>query len=247
MSKRNLAALMAALVLAACSGARTEPGERSLLGSPGPGAKADKGKSDARKKERRKARNKVEDLGGAAGVAAQQPSAIEGDVDVPGADEEQAYPNGTARVSEPQPDGKKQGITPDYPEVLDVTIEGLGENFRITITTNGEIPQQMPNDKTIMVISFQLFRSEKEGYAFAAQATDKGWKPFAGGKDKQTKFPGTFEVTGNQIVMVVPWSYVNGAYPFKWLAASNWFQSLANTTHYIFDLVPSKNQANFPG
>jgi hypothetical protein len=47
--------------------------------------------------------------------------------------------------------------------------------------------------------------------------------------------------------MEIPWSYVGGAYPFKWLATSNWFQSLANTTHYLFDLIPNEGQANYPG
>ena len=47
--------------------------------------------------------------------------------------------------------------------------------------------------------------------------------------------------------MEIRWSFVNGAYPFKWLATSNWFQSLANTTHYKFDLIPNKDQANYPG
>ena len=112
---------------------------------------------------------------------------------------------------------------------------------------NGEVPQQMPNDKTIMVIGFQLLRGKEGSFAFAGQATDKGWQPYAGGKAKQTKFPGEFEVSGDTITMEIPWSYVGGAYPFKWLATSNWFRSLANTTHYLFDLAPNKGQANYPG
>lgn len=231
----------------ACSSRTNTAGERSLLGS---GDDQARGKNDGkagskeRKGKKRKGRN-GSDQGSADG--GQADSAIPEEVDVPGADEDKTYPQSFAEINEPDPDGKTQGITPQYAEMLGLSIEGLGKEFRITMTFNGDVPQRMPNDKTIMVVGFQFLRGKSDGYAFAGQATEEGWKPYAGGKDKRTAFPGSFEVSGNTIVMTVPWSYVGGAYPFKWLATSNWFQSLANTTHYIFDLIPNKSQANYPG
>lgn len=246
--RKTLAIASAAVVLAtACSDAPSE-GDRSLLAET-PGSQkiqGDKGGKGSGKKAAPKPGN-----GPAAvatdGPAAPGPGAIQGNVDVPGADEQQQYPSAFAEVAEPEADAKSQGITPDYAEITRVSVEGLGRQFRVTLNFGGDLPQQMPNDKTIMVVGFQMLRGEDEGYAFAGQATNKGWKPYAGGKDKQTDFPGSFEVTGDQIVMTIPWSYPDGAYPFKWLVSSNWFQSLANTTHYKFDIVPNKDQANYPG
>ena len=248
--RRTLAIVCAALLLAAACSDSPSQGDRSLLAeSPGSGQKAGTGKGKkaaGKKKSARKPGGRATEIATQDGAVAGSRE-IQGDVDVPGADEEQEYPTSFAELTEPDPDAKGQGITPDYAEMMGASIEGLGNEFRITLTFGGDLPQQMPNDKTIMVIGFQMLRGEDEGYAFAGQATNKGWKPYAGGKNKPTKFPGSFEVTGNQIIMTVPWSYPEGAYPFKWLVSSNWFQSLANTTHYKFDLLPNKDQANYPG
>jgi hypothetical protein len=236
---------------AACSGGSNPEGERSLLaetpGATDGGEKRGKGGNKAGKGSKKE--DKAADPGAAPGGSTTGGSSgvIEGDVDVPGASEEQEYPTASAELTEPNPDAQSQGITPGYAEMTGARIEGLGKKFRVTLSFGGQIPEQMPNDKTIMVIGFQLIRGDDEGYAFAGQATHEGWKPYAGGKDKRTKFPGTFEVQANEIVMTIPWKYPSGAFPFKWMATSNWFQSLANTTHYKFDLIPNKDQANYPG
>ena len=244
--------LMVFLVAAGCSSRETPQGDRSLLTEEEKAdAKAAKKKADGKKKGGKGGLSRKEALENArkAEVTDSTGSGTANvDTDVPGADEDKQYPTASAEITEAQPDAKSQGITPPYAEMTQASIEGLGKSFRVTMTFDGDLPQQMPNDKTVMVVGYQMIRDDDEGYAFAAQASQDGWKPFAGGNDKKQKdFPGSFEVTGNQIVMEIPWSFVKGAYPFKWLATSNWFQSLANTTHYKFDLIPNKDQANYPG
>lgn len=248
---RKTAALALALLLltGACGGeSGPDAGDRSLLGEKKDHA-ADRSDGKTGTKNKEDGGGKGDRSGGGKGetVVAGGAGAIPEEVDVPGADEDKAYPTASSELSEPQPDSKSQGITPGYAEILGVSVEGLGDEFRITMLFNGEVPQEMPNDKTIMVVGFQLLRGKENSYAFAGQATDEGWHPYAGGKSKQTDFPGKFEVSGKTITMRIPWTYVEGAYPFKWLATSNWFQSLANTTHYLFDLAPNKGQANYPG
>ena len=251
--KKAIALAAVTLLLAAGCSNTPEPGDRSLVAET-PGDDRAEGQKDGRKKAggkknaggKKSARQQASE-GTEGSSAAGSGSTIQGDVDVPGASEEQEYPTGLAELTEPQADAKTQGITPGYAELLAVRVEGLGEEVQITLTFDGQVPDKMPNDKTIMVVGFQMIRGEDEGYAFAGQATQEGWKPYAGGKNKRTDFPGSFEIDGDQIVMVIPWSYPRGAYPFKWVATSNWFQSLANTTHYKFDLVPNKDQANYPG
>jgi hypothetical protein len=235
-----------ALSLTACAGGSDSPGGRSLLESESPTPKPGGKKAQASGKKKG-ARKKVGgQRAGAAGAPVGTASALPEQINVPGADEEKQYPIASSEVDEPKPDADTQGVTPGYAEVLNASVEGLGNDLRVTFTMNGDIPDRMPTEETIMVIGFQLLRGSEEGYVLAAQATNKGWKPYAGGKEKQTKFPGSFSIEGNSFVLTAPWSYFEGAYPFKWLATSNWFQSLANTTHYMFDLVPNKGQANYP-
>ncbi len=244
--KRTIAVCLMLLLVAAGCSSPTSDANRPLTGA---GEKDGKGKGGGKNNAKKKGkRGGLPGRTGAGGGAAAAPEAAASiDTDVPGADEEKQYPNSSAELVESEPDAKSQGITPDYAEMTGLSIEGLGKQFRVTMSFAGDLPQAMPNDKTIMVVGLQIIRDEDEGYAFAGQCTQKGWTPYAGGKDKQSKFPGSFEIQGNQIIMVIPWSYLDGAYPFKWVSTSNWFQSLANTTHYKFDLIPNKNQANYPG
>ncbi|HWL64585.1 MAG TPA: hypothetical protein VNP73_01310 [Actinomycetota bacterium] len=245
-----MALVLSLSLIAACSDTGPDAGDRTLLGTETPRAGKDKGKKPGGKNAERKKGGNNRGSGSAGkdgGTVAGGPSALPEQVDVPGADEDKTYPTASAEIVESKPDGNGQGITPGYAELLGTRVEGLGKDFRVTLTFNGEVPQEMPNDKSIMVIGFQVLRGRDDGYAFSGQATEKGWQPYAGGKEKATDFPGRFEVSGSTIVMEIPWSYVEGAYPFKWLVTSNWYQSLANTTHYIFDLIPNKGQANYPG
>jgi len=151
------------------------------------------------------------------------------------------YARLASHVEEPQPDSEKSGVTPAYSEANAVDVEGLGEDFRITMSFDGNVPQKMPNDKTVMVVGFSLpgeKRSEK-GYAFGGQASERGWNAFAGAKSETRRFPGTFLVEGNQIIMTIPWSFVGGPRPFEWYCNSSWFQNVAGVTSYAFDVIPN--------
>jgi hypothetical protein len=249
--KQIAIALSMALVLFAnaCGGSSDPVAERSRLGDKKERTSERSDKEDRpKKKENTGAKDGVpEGVPDGGSVLVDGKGTLPEEIDVPGADEEKTYPTASSDLNEPDPDGRSQGLTESYAELLAVSVKGLGKHVRITMLFNGEVPQQMPNDKTIMVIGFQMLRGKEGSFAFAGQATDKGWQPYAGGKSKQTDFPGEFDVSGDTITMEIPWSYVGGAHPFKWLATSNWFRSLANTTHYLFDLAPNKGQANYPG
>ena len=164
----------------------------------------------------------------------------------PSADKELA--TASALVVEPEPDAEKQGLPPGYAEALEASIEGLGQQFRITIKFNGSLPDAMPNDKTQMVVGVGLTgKKEDEAFAFGAQATVEGWTAYAGGKGKRAKqFPGTFQISGSDMIMTIPWSYIDGPHAFEWYAHASWFQSLGQATQYSFDPIPNKGPAKFP-
>lgn len=158
-----------------------------------------------------------------------------------------AYARRSAVVTDPPDDSQKDGITPSYAEIIEASIDGLGKDFRMTLTLDGEVPQQMPNDRTHMIVAFGITGpNEDEGASFGAQCTDDGWQAYAGGRDDSGAFPGTFFVRGNKIEMTVPWDYIDGPRAFEWYAASNWFFEVPNKPHYRVDLAPSKDLAKFP-
>lgn len=251
--ERCAATLLACVVLlGACSGSpAANTGDRSRLGDTNSGKTAKKdGSSKKVLKRAAKIGEKAEAAGaggdtsvGTSAKAAGQPPAGSTTSEI-----NPAYARRTASVDDPNDDATKEGITPAYAEIVKASIVGLGEDFRMTLTLDGQVPDKMPNDKTHMIIAFGITGTEEnEGYSFGAQATEEGWSAYAGGKDDaNSQFPGTFFVKGNSIEMTVPWDYINGPRAFEWYSASNWFSQIANQTHYRVDLAPSDGLAKFP-
>jgi hypothetical protein len=111
----------------------------------------------------------------------------------------------------------------------------------------GSVPQRMPNKDTIMVVGLAVggMDEDDDGYAFGAQADEEGWHAYAGSKGKTQRFPGTFLIRGEQIVMTIPWAFIDGPRPFEFQGNASWFQNLAGVTSYAFDLLPN-NKGRYP-
>lgn len=157
------------------------------------------------------------------------------------------YATMSASVVERRPDGQRSGSPPDYAEARAVDIEGRGDEFRVTLSFSGQVPQRMPTSETYMVISFGMSgRDEDErDYGFGARATEEGWLAYAGSKGAAAQFPGTFFVRGDTIEMNIPWSAAGGPRPFEWYASSSWFAHDAGATSYLFDPIPN-GKARYP-
>lgn len=143
-------------------------------------------------------------------------------------------------------DAKKEGIVPSYAELLEAGVQGVGDNFEMRFRFDGQVPQKTEDKNTIMVIGFGISAGGNETYGFTAQGNQEGWKAYAGAKDGARKFPGQFLIEGDTIVMRVPWKFINGPREFRWQANTTWFRSIANTTHYSFDMCPNEEAAEFP-
>ncbi|MDP9067104.1 MAG: hypothetical protein M3N53_01995 [Actinomycetota bacterium] len=265
---RSLIALCAAvaLVAAACSSsppAPPEQGDGTRLGQ----KDDDKKKGPAGKKPGRAAGKKgggsgkgteaggpASGNGGGGGVAAPPPAAGGQGAptgfasDGPPSPVDPTLARRSSFVDEPEPDAKKEGaIVPDYAELLRAGVQGLGEEFEMRLTFNGDVPEQTPDKNTIMVIGFGISAGGDDTYGFTAQGNQDGWKAYAGAKDGARKLPGQFLIDGDTIIMRVPWSTINGPREFKWQVNSTWFRSVASTTHYAFDQCPNGEAAQFPG
>lgn len=257
MIRTKVSALLsvAFLLVAACSNTPTETaqgdGTRLGGGNKKSGAKQKEGKpskkvlKEAREVGEKAAAGSDEGKGSVTGskAAGQPPGETKVSTEI-----RPEYARRSASVEDPRDDAKKQGVTPDYAEIIGASVQGLGEDFRLTLSLAGQVPERTQDEKTHMIVAFGITgSSQNEGYSFGAQARPDGWQAYAGGSDEgDGEFPGTFEINGSQIVMTIPWDYIKGPRAFEWYAASNWFSQLANTTHYKVDLAPSEGLAKFP-
>lgn len=260
------AALM--LVAAGCSGGdtpgpETEPGDGSRVAR---NEDKKKGKAGAKKDGRKKGDGKKKQRGGSAapgenGAAAEigadgSPAPAAGGAaapsgggfasDGPPSPVDPSLARRSSSVDDSPNDAQKEGVVPDYGELVGAKVQGLGEHFEMRMNFGGTVPERTESKNTIMVIGFGISAGGNDTYGFTAQASPDGWKAYAGAKHKARKFPGRFFVEGESIVMQVPWKFINGPREFRWQANSTWFRTIANTTHYSFDMVPDKQAAQFP-
>ena len=252
MTRNRMAAVLTVLALfgAACSSGAPQAGDRTRLGGDNDTENNQKKKKRDVLKKAAKIGEKAERAGKGGGTgkgtsarAAGRPpkSSTNSEIDP-------SLARRTAIVNDAANDARKDGVTPSYAELIEASVIGLGEDFKLTMTFDGDLPSAMPNDQTHMIVAIGITGAEEEeGYSFGAQATPDGWRPYAGGKDDgTTEFPGSFDVGGNRIEMIIPWDYIRGPRRFEWYAASNWFSQIAGTTHYKVDLVPNEGLAKFP-
>lgn len=250
MTLRMLALATTLALLGACSSpAGTDVGARSRLG-PKEGSEAQE--TDGKPKAALKKAERIAKKAGVPGAPAKAGSRGSGAAPGGGSGStssviDPSLARRSATVEDGASDATKQGLTPDFAEIIRATIQGIGKDFRMIMRVNGTVPDSVPDDKTHWIIAFGITGTEEnEGYSFGAQLTQEGWQAYAGGAEGGEGFPGTFVTEGNEIIMTVPWDYIRGPRKFEWYAASNWFRSLANQTHYSVDLAPNKDLAKFP-
>ena len=250
---RLVTAIVMVVALAACSsGTPDQTGDRTRLGGEDGSGAQSKGGKDPKGvlKKAAKVGEKAQASGGDNGGTSTSGSKAAGQPPSEATTSEinPAFARRTASQDDPKDDAQKEGLTPSYAEIIKASIVGLGEDFRMTLTLDGQVPDRMPNDKTHMIVAFGITGTEEnEGFSFGAQCTERGWNAYAGGQDDgKGEFPGTFFARGNTVEMTVPWTYINGPRAFEWYAASNWFSQLANQTHYRVDLSPNGGLAKFP-
>lgn len=264
-SRRCLIALaVACSLVAACSdappGPETAEGEKSRVGNEDKGPKKKGGKRSGKKGKKAGKGPGGSKSGTAPGAAALEPgesppAAKSGSAAAPQGFASQGPPSPvdpslarrSSTIDDPDGDSEKQGaLVPSYSEMTHALFQGQGQRFEIRLTFNGSVPERMPDDKTVMVIGVGISAGGNDTYGFTAQATTEGWKAYAGAKDGARKFPGEFVIEDGEIVMRVPWKFINGPREFRWQVNSTWFKSVANTSHYAFDMAPNEESAQFP-
>ena len=251
--RRIAASMMIVLLFGACaSNDLAEQGDRSRASRPerekdekkergekAPGSSVAEQTEDIVEKE-------VEAPGEAEGAVTEDAPQDFGGGDAPTGGVDQSLARASIAVSDSGSDAKKQGLSPEYTEATGAAIQGLGNNVRFVMSFSGNVPTAVQKGQ-YMVMAFGITgRNDDEGFAIGATCDENGWKPYAGTKGDSQKFPGTFDVTGSEIVMELPWSFIKGPRAFEWYASTGWYGKVANQTHWSFDSVPNGKAGDFP-
>ena len=257
--RKVVSLVIAVVLLGACaSNDLAEQGERSRAAKPKKpdhaaehdDKKKDKGNPATAKEDTEEIiEEEIEEPGTEAaggGGAASAPEDF-GGADAPTSGVDPDLARASVAFGDPSGDAKKQGLTPNYAEVTGVSIQGLGKDVRFTMKFGGTVPNSVKKGEYFVFAFGITGRKEGEGFAIGATCNEEGWKPYAGTKGESRRFPGTFDASGSEIVMTLPWKFIEGPRKFEWYASDGWYQQLANQTHWSFDSVPNGKAGNFPG
>lgn len=255
--RRAAALIVIVIVMAACSSNElASQGDRSRAGKDkAAGNSAGKGKQGKGGGSRSgaKAKQKAEDIKNQApgsGAKGSEEVGAPGDfggADAPSSGIDPSLARASGGADDSPVDARTQGVTPRYSEATGARIQGLGKNVRFTIMMAAPLPDRVEKNQ-YMVMAFGVTgQKEGQGYAVGAIGNDKGWDPYAGSKGDNDKFPGRFEISGNEVIFEIPWSYVKGPRAFEWYVSSGWYGKVANQTHWSFDSVPNERAGEFPG
>lgn len=242
------------LLLAACSSGddQASQGERRRAGKGGTSSnfagEAKSGKAQAGTKSAAQAKEAAEQAAGS-GTTTGSATAPQGfGEDAPTSGIDPSLARASASIEEPNPDAQKSGpVAPDYAEAMQATLQGLGNDVRFTMRFGGNLPSAVTKGQYMVLALGVTGRKEGQGYAIGATCDENGWKPYAGAKTKRMKFPGTFEISGNEMIFTVPWSFFEGPRAFEWYASTAWYQQVADQTQWSFDAVPNGRPGAFPG
>lgn len=244
--RRIVALLVVALLTAACSsGGVSDQGDRSRTGQKGAAEKAKGGKKGTGSKNGG-VQDEIDAAADPDSAAGEEAPSDFGGKDAPSSGIDPSLARASAGLDDAPDDAKHQGLTPKYTEALQATIQGLGQDVRITMRFADNVPSHVQKGQYMVVAVGITGRTKEDGIALGATADEKGWHPYAGGKDQRQEFPGRFEIQGTEIVMTIPWSFVNGPRAFEWYASTGWYGMVANQTHWSFDSIPNDQAGKFP-
>lgn len=113
-------------------------------------------------------------------------------------------------VTDPGRDHGTEG--PTYADVVGVLLEDDGTRLRATVRMSGTVPLR-PATAEVLGVGVDLYdRSGKfeSDYQLFADGGDDGWFAYLSTPEGFVRYPGRFQITGDQLVFTVPWSAVGG-------------------------------------
>jgi hypothetical protein len=111
--------------------------------------------------------------------------------------------------------------SPPYADVTSVSLQSDGSSLKVILGMAGAVPDHAPGDSEVVGIAVDL-ATDKGKYQLFASGENDGWFGYFDTPKGMKRFPGTFEIAGNQIAFTVPWSAFDGPRRGKFSVYSEW-------------------------
>jgi hypothetical protein len=101
---------------------------------------------------------------------------------------------------------------PSYADVVGVLLEDDGTRLRATVRMGGAVPLRTATAE-VLGVGVDLYDRSGEfesDYQLFADGGDDGWFAYLSTPEGFVRYPGRFQITGDQLVFTVPWSAVGG-------------------------------------
>jgi hypothetical protein len=141
-------------------------------------------------------------------------------------------------------DLESSGSAPTHADVTSGCLRPEGSQLRLVASTNGPIPERMPDRDSQLSYGFELTPPSGSTLYVHAQASTGGWTAYLSRGHGQRGI-GSPTVDGDRILLSVPLAELGGAKSVQWALESSWLRSGPLSTSYAFDSAPEGGTARF--
>ena len=159
-------------------------------------------------------------------------------------DGEAGSPGSSGSVQIAAEDRKRtvRGRAPAYVQIRSASLDAGADRLTMAVKLAGEMPERMPNQKSILRVTFMVSMKDGTRYTFEAQCLRTGWGTFAAGGSDPEYIP-ELALSERGLSLTIDPLYIGGLRPFEWLASVAWTEGDVN---YAFDVVPAEGFASYP-
>ena len=150
--------------------------------------------------------------------------------------------SGSVRIAAEDRKRTVRGRAPGYVQIASASLDAAVDRLAMTVRLNGRLPRRMPNQKSILRVTFLISMKNGTRYTFEAQCIRTGWGAFAAGGADPEYIP-ELALSKRGLTMTIDPLYIGGLRPFEWLANVAWTEGDVN---YAFDVVPAEGFAAYP-
>jgi hypothetical protein len=152
-----------------------------------------------------------------------------------------------ARASVGDDSGDHGLRAPGYADIVAVSLVDGGDTLGLTFTTDGDIPERLPEDE-VQGIGIDLYRAgaEESAYQVFVDGSPDGWFAYFSTPKGFEKYPGVFALGGNRMVFEVPWSALKLGQAFSFSAFCDWTRNTTGVVNlFAEDHAPDSGRHTF--
>lgn len=149
---------------------------------------------------------------------------------------------GSIRVAAKDRKRTVRGRAPGYVQIESASLDPAVDRLQMTVELTGKIPRKMPNQNSVLRVTFMITTKDGVRYTFEAQCLRTGWGAFASG-GKTPEYIPELALSERGLTLTIDPLYIGGLRPFDWLASVAWTEGDVN---YAFDVVPAEGFASYP-